>query len=134
VLLVSSAALLAACKQDDAGKGAPGTSASGELTKLPNEFPSSLPIYPGATLVSNTLEKGINGKPQRKIELTTKDPIDKVRDYYAPSKLKGLKHSVGDGSPGHPLLLNDPQRYIDVRITMYATGGLTHLELVANLM
>jgi hypothetical protein len=132
--LFSGLLVLSACKRDDAEKGSSAAAASAALTKLPGEFPSSVPLYPGAALVSNTLDKGINGKPQRKVELTTKDPIDKVRAHYAPSKLAGLKHTGGDGSPGHALLLNDPQRFIDVRITLYPAADLTHIELVASLM
>lgn len=105
-----------------------------DAAKLPAEFPSVVIAYPAARVVSSALDKGINGKPERKVELTTKDDIDKVRAFYAPAKLSGLEHKSGDGSPGRPMVLHDGKRFIDVKITIWPGGDGTNVGLVANLM
>ncbi|MFH1078089.1 MAG: hypothetical protein V1745_02285 [Patescibacteria group bacterium] len=64
-----------------------GTTASfGEDVKLPDDFPSDMPMYPGAKLTGVTLSRtdGISGW----VTMTTADEIKKVVDWFA-EEMKG---------------------------------------------
>jgi hypothetical protein len=118
------------CKHEsNAGQGN-----STSITELPKEFPSAVKLYPGATVLKNDLGTGVNGKPARTVEIATKDDFEKLRAFYAPANVKGIKYNSGDGSPGHPAWFTDTQRFIDVRVTMWKEGADAKATLIANLM
>lgn len=79
---------LSACKrdQDPAAQGPAPTSATQPLkSKLPSDWPSQVPPYPGATIVT-----GLKMKDRETIVQRTNEPSAKVLEFYK-TKLAGMR-------------------------------------------
>lgn len=51
-------------------------------SKLPNNFPSDIPVYPGATVTSSSVTNGDAESVTSSATLSTSDSLEKVKAYY----------------------------------------------------
>jgi hypothetical protein len=83
--------------QVTSGAAAAGTETfdPGESRPLPAGFPTSVPTYPGATVISSAYQKS-SGSHAYSVSLVTQDSASKVLDYYR-AQLATNKLTVTDG-------------------------------------
>jgi hypothetical protein len=71
--------------------------------RIPEDFPASVPIYPGAKTTMVTKSGNPRGKPAWSVTLETDDPRDRVSSFYK-ANMKGFtsadEMSLGDTSMG----------------------------------
>jgi len=76
-----------------------GTFVAGAGTKLPDDFPKGIPVYPGAKVDMAAKANNPKGKPAWTLTLETGDSKDQVVAYYK-AKMAGFKNasdmSLGD--------------------------------------
>jgi hypothetical protein len=100
--------------------------------KLPDDWPSEIPVYPGAKLLTamTTTDKGVSGHV---LTLETTDSVDKVITYYK-SKLSGYKSMLDMSSgEGHTLALENDATHLQVNISATPQGNTkTNVFLLAG--
>lgn len=76
-----------------------GTFVAGNGTKVPDDFPKTIPVYPGAKVDLAAKANNPNGKPAWTLTLETGDSKDQVVAFYE-AKMTGFKNasdmSLGD--------------------------------------
>jgi len=82
-----------------------GTVALGENTKIPDDFPKTVPLYPGAKVNMAARSAGDKGKPAWSLSLEVGDEQPKVVAFYA----SGMPASAGAFKKGSDLALGDTQ-------------------------
>jgi hypothetical protein len=82
-----------------------GTVALGENTKIPDDFPKAIPVYPGARVNMAAHAPGGQGKGAWSLSLETGDDQPTVVAYYA----KTMGASAGAFKKGSDLALGDTQ-------------------------
>lgn len=133
VALAASALLFAgACKQTSTTTTSSADGGGGATGGMPADFGADVPMYPGATVASNTSGTGVNGKPQRVVVLETQDDENKARAFYAPGNMKGLTFHLGEGRPNNAYWYTDGKHGVDVRVTVGGGRKGTEIELKAS--
>jgi hypothetical protein len=100
----------------------------GPNSKLPEDFPKSVPIYPGAKLMSTvSLADGKNG---HLVTLSTKDEPKTVVEYYK-KNLVGFK-SDSELSAGDVTMLMMSNAELSVSISITQSEGDTLVQLTVS--
>jgi hypothetical protein len=82
-----------------------GTVALGENAKIPDDFPKTVPLYPGAKVNMAARSAGDKGKPAWSLSLESGDEQPKVVAFYA----SNMTASAGAFKKGSDLALGDTQ-------------------------
>lgn len=79
----------------------------GTGTKIPDNWPSDIPIYPGSSVMGSVDISGEAGEKSINVILTTTDPVDKVKAYYSKELkandweiMESADFTTGEGSFG----------------------------------
>jgi hypothetical protein len=112
------------------GKDGKATVAVGPSVKLPDDFPKSVPVYPGAKLTA-AMTNDANGKQAHVVMFQTPDKATVVGDYYK-ANLKGFKQTV-DMNMGQTrmLALSDKANNVEVSLMISTEGDHTNVQLTA---
>jgi hypothetical protein len=102
-----------------------GTVQTGSGTKLPDDWPSDVPIYPGSTVFASA-----SSPKQKYVHLQTKASPDAIVTFYK-GKLPGKVMSEVNVGTGRSLALKDGERTIGV-ITAAADKGTSVQLTVAE--
>jgi hypothetical protein len=107
--------------QVTSGAAAAGTETfdPGQSRPLPAGFPTSVPTYPGATVISSAFQKS-SGSHAYSLSLVTQDSASKVLDYYR-AQLATNKLTVTDGDASQSTLAGATA--IDFTDTGKTVGG-----------
>ncbi len=101
-----------------------GTVALGENVKIPDDFPKTIPIYPGAKVNMASRSAAEKGRAAWSLSLETGDEQPKVVAFYA----SGMAASPGAFKQGSDLALGDTQMTVwqsaqlDVTLMISATA------------
>ena len=99
----------------------------GKDAKLPDDFPKTVPIYPGAKIIGSYAASGAAGKDKGfTVQLETTDAPDKVVAFYK-SKMPGgsaAQQFEMNGPTGHVLTYKDGTNAVSV-ITAASTDNKT---------
>lgn len=77
-----------------------GTVTLGANTKLPDDFPKSVPVYPGAQVEASLAAKSDKGEGGFMVTLSSPDPVAKVGAFYKDASSKGAKLLIDATTPG----------------------------------
>ena len=102
-------------------------------TKLPSNYPTDIPLYTGATVVSAITGNGTTGSQGSTVSLTTPDSADKVQAYYdAQLASKGwTKGESATFGPATTFTATKGDRQLSIEILNSSTDNLTSI-LVAE--
>ena len=102
----------------------------GAGTKLPADFPSDIPIYPGATVTASVGAAGqAAGKTSHVVTFETSDSADSVASFYK-AKLAAWQSSAEVGTPeGKMLVLQSPDSRRRVSLLAASKSGKTSVSL-----
>ncbi|MGD0529083.1 MAG: hypothetical protein ABSE49_28350 [Polyangiaceae bacterium] len=103
----------------------------GANSKVPADFPSAVPIYPGATPVISAKQADAKGKPTWTLSLETPDPTAKITDFYK-DKLSSFKlESTADNIGASAMRVYSSPQY-QVVMMIGASGPKTSISLTVT--
>lgn len=113
-------------------KDGKGTMTLGIDTKVPDNFPKSIPLYPEAKLMTSmggTTDKGDGGFM---LTFTSADSIEKVGAFYAAAAAKGTKKVMDMGTPAGRMLSWQTADGVTASAVVNVDQGTTTIVLQAN--
>jgi hypothetical protein len=100
-----------------------GVIALGETSKVPDDFPKNVPVYPGAKVDMAAHRTGAKGKPAWSLSLETGDEQAKVVAFYT----SGMTASAGKFTKASDLAMGDTQMTVwqsaDYDVTLMISAG-----------
>ncbi len=103
----------------------------GATTQIPADFPSAVPIYPGAKPVLSAKQNDGKGKPTWTLSLETPDPTAKITDFYK-DKLSAFKlESTADNIGASAMRVYSSPQY-QVVMMIGASGAKTSISLTVT--
>ena len=100
------------------------TVTTGESVSLPNGFPASVPLYPGAVVRSAMTTPGT-----QTIMFATLDPVAKVIDFYKTKAGMTVESDINLGSQ-HIIVLKTPT--VSVTLSLGQAGAETTVSLAVT--
>jgi hypothetical protein len=91
------------------------TVTTGDSVKLPDGWPTSVPIYPGAAVRSAMTTPGA-----QTVMFATRDPLPKVIDFYKTKAGMTVENDI-DLGPQHIIVLKNPT--VSVTLSLGQAGG-----------
>jgi hypothetical protein len=103
----------------------------GATAKIPADFPSAIPIYPGANPVVSAKQADPKGKTTWTLNLETPDPTDKITAFYK-DKLGAFKlESTADNVGASSMRIYSSAQY-QVVMMIGASGAKTSISLTVS--
>lgn len=103
-------------------------------SKLPDNFPTDIPIYTGATVTSGTVGKDSQGNAEDLATFTTPDSVEKVKAFYDAELAKkgwGNNESPALGTLVS-YLVTKGDRQLAITITDYSSSKVTVITVIES--
>lgn len=113
-------------------KDGKGTMTLGIDTKVPDNFPKSIPLYPEAKLMTSmggTTDKGDGGFV---LTFTSRDSVEKVGAFYAAAAAKGTKKVMDMATPAGRMVSWQTADGVTASAVVNVDQGTTTIVIQAN--